>query len=144
MSKVSLVFYTWIAVVLTLLLIAVVSRDFNATSSGHLPKFNTPYEAVLLDNGQVYYGHLTGLGTPFPKMTDMYYVVTTSDPQTKQTKPVLVKRGKELHAPTETFLDARHIIMIENVGQQSRIAQLIQQSESGTPPPENAPAPSSH
>jgi len=29
-------------------------------------KFETPYQAVLLDNNQVYYGKVQGLGTPFP------------------------------------------------------------------------------
>jgi hypothetical protein len=94
------------------------------------PSFTTPFQAVLLDNGQVYYGKLSRLGTGFPEMTDVYYIVNTEDPQTKTVKHVLVKRGKELHAPTETFLDARHIIMIEPVGPNSEVAQLIAKSES--------------
>jgi hypothetical protein len=94
------------------------------------PSFTTPFQAVLLDNGQVYYGKLSRLGTGFPEMTDVYYIVNTEDPQTKTVKHVLVKRGKELHAPTETFLEARHIIMIEPVGPNSEVAQLIAKSES--------------
>lgn len=99
-------------------------------SGGDIPTFKTPFQAVLLDNGQVYYGKLSNLGTPYPEMTDVYYIVRTEDPTTKQTKNVLVKRGKELHAPPRTFFDARHIIMIEPVGANSEVAKLIQQSES--------------
>lgn len=99
-------------------------------STGNPPSFNTPYQAVLLDNGQVYYGKLSRLGTEFPEMTDVYYIVNTQDPQTKTVKHVLVKRGKELHAPTETFFNARHIVMIEPVGPGSEVAKLISQSES--------------
>jgi len=95
-----------------------------------LPKFSTPYQAVLLDNGQVYYGKISRLGTDYPQMTDVYYIVRTEDPQTKQVKNVLVKRGKELHSPTETFFNARHIVMVEPVGPSSEVARLIQQSES--------------
>ncbi|MGH9397505.1 MAG: hypothetical protein ACRD18_11730 [Terriglobia bacterium] len=99
-------------------------------SAGSVPKFNTPFQAVLLDNGQVYYGKLSRAGTGYPEMTDVYYIVRTEDATTKQVKNVLVKRGKELHAPTETFFDARHIVMIEPVGTSSEVAKLIQQSES--------------
>ncbi|MGH9404357.1 MAG: hypothetical protein ACRD3D_00810 [Terriglobia bacterium] len=102
------------------------------SASGTLPKFTTPYQAVLLDNGQVYYGKLSRLGTSFPEMTDVYYIVRTEDPQTKAVKTVLVKRGKELHAPTETFLDARHIVMVEPVGTSSQVAQQIAKSESAS------------
>lgn len=84
---------------------------------------------MLLDNGQVYYGKLSRLGTAYPKMTRVYYVVRAEDPQTKQVKNVLVKRGKELHAPTETFFNARHIVMIEPVGSNSEVAQRIAQPE---------------
>jgi hypothetical protein len=94
------------------------------------PRFTTTFQAVLLDNGQVYYGKLSRLGTSFPEMTDVYYVVNTQDAQTKQVKHVLVKRGKEPHAPTETFFEARHIIMIEPVGPTSEVARDIAQVES--------------
>jgi hypothetical protein len=96
------------------------------------PAFTTTYQAVLLDNGQVYYGMIAGLGTPFPVMTDVYYIARTEDARTKQVKNVLVKRGKELHAPTETVLNARHILMIEPVGPDSEVAKLIAQSETPT------------
>lgn len=102
----------------------------NTRRADALPRFNTTYQAVLLDNGQVFYGRLSGAGTEYPKMTDVYYIVSTQDPKTKQVKHVLVKRGKELHAPTETFFSARHVVMIEPVGPNSEVARLIAQSES--------------
>ena len=101
------------------------ARDADA-----LPQFTTTFQAVLLDNNQVFYGKLSGLGTAYPKMTDVYYIVTTPDAQTKQVKHVLVKRGKELHGPTETFFNRRHIVMIEPVSPSSDVARLIVQSGS--------------
>ena len=62
--------------------------------------FTTPYQAVLLSNNSVYYGKLAGFGTPNPVLTDIFYIVTQTDPTTKQSKNMLVKRGKELHGPT--------------------------------------------
>lgn len=37
-----------------------------------LPQLDAPFHAVLLDNGQVYFGKLNGLGTPFPVIRDVY------------------------------------------------------------------------
>ena len=61
--------------------------------------FTTPFQAVLLTNGSVYFGHLQGYGGHNPVLTDVYYIVTQTNPETKQSNNVLVKRGKELHEP---------------------------------------------
>ncbi|MGH9352726.1 MAG: hypothetical protein ACRD2G_11285 [Terriglobia bacterium] len=128
MNKVLSVVSICLAVAVIILALAIVKSK--SSSASNAPAFTTPYQAVLLDNGQVYYGKLSRLRTGFPEMTDVYYIVNTEDPQTKTVKHVLVKRGKELHAPPETFFDARHIVMIEPVGPGSEVAKLIAQSES--------------
>jgi hypothetical protein len=115
--------------VVSVCLAAAVIIVTSACTADNPPVFKTTYQAVLLDNGQVYYGRLSRLGTGFPEMTDVYYIVNKDDPETKTVKHILVKRGKELHSPTETFLDARHIVMIEPVGLDSEVAQLISKSE---------------
>ena len=91
--------------------------------------FPTPYQAVLLSNNSVYFGKLSGYGTSNPVLTDVYYIVTKSDPTTKQVQNVLVKRGKELHEPDRMYLNANSIVFVEPVGTNSKVAQLI--SEAG-------------
>ena len=91
--------------------------------------FTTPYQAVLLSNNSVYFGKLAGFGTPSPVLTDIFYIVTQTDPTTKQTKNMLVKRGKELHGPDRMYLNANSIVFVEPVGTDSKVAQLI--SEAG-------------
>jgi hypothetical protein len=86
------------------------------------------YQAVLLDNNQVYYGKLAGLGTPFPVMTDVFYFQAAVNPQTKQQSNVLVKRGNEGHGPEKTVLNAQHILMVEPVTPGSPVANLINQA----------------
>jgi hypothetical protein len=93
------------------------------------PKFDTPYQAVLLDTGQVYYARIEGLGKRFPVLHDVYYVQSSTDPQTKEVKNVLIRRGKEPHGPTETVLNGRHIVMVEPVGPASKIMELITQQQ---------------
>jgi|SRR5580658_1926346 hypothetical protein len=94
------------------------------------PRFDTPYQAVLLDTGLVYYGKISGLNTDYPTLRDVYYVQQTTDPQTKQVNNVLVRRGNEWHGPSMTVLNSRHIVLVEPVGPNSKVAQLIAAEES--------------
>jgi hypothetical protein len=86
------------------------------------------YNAVLLDNNSVYFGKVADLGTDYPVLTDVFYIQTAVNPQTKQQSNILVKRGKEWHAPDKMVVSARHIIMIEPVTDGSTVAKLIAQA----------------
>jgi hypothetical protein len=89
----------------------------------------TAYQAVLLSNGSAYFGRLEGLGTDYPVLRDVFYVQSSQDPQTKQVSNILVKRGKEWHAPDRMILNARMIVLVEPVNPTSRVAQLISQAK---------------
>ena len=90
--------------------------------------FTTPYQAVLLSNNSVYFGKLAGFGTPNPVLTDVFYIVTQTNAETKEVKNVLVKRGKELHGPDRMYLNASSIVFVEPVGTDSKVAQLIDEA----------------
>jgi hypothetical protein len=90
--------------------------------------FSTPYQAVVLVNGAAYYGKLEGYGTSRPVLTEVYYIVTQTNPETKQSSNVLVKRGKELHEPDRMYLNPGQILFVEPVGEKSKVAQLIAQA----------------
>jgi len=90
--------------------------------------FATPYQAVLLSNGAVYYGKLAGFGHWNPTLTDVFYIISKTDPNTKQVTNVLVKRGKELHGPDRMYLNASQIVFVEPVGPDSKVAQLINEA----------------
>jgi hypothetical protein len=91
--------------------------------------FTTPYQAVLLTNGSVYFGKLEGYGTPRPLLTEVYYIVTENNPDTKQSNKVLVKLGKlELYEPDRMYLSPSQILGVEPVGPNSKVAQLIAQT----------------
>ena len=86
------------------------------------------YQAVLLDNNQVYFGKLSKLDTDYPMLTDVYYIQAAVNPETHQSTNVLTKRGKEWHAPDRMLINAHHIIMIEPVTDGSTVAHLIEQA----------------
>ena len=100
----------------------------NVASAKNGVTFTTPCHAVLLSKNSVYYGKLTGYGTSNPALTDVYYVVTKTDPKTNQVQNVLVKRGKELHGPDRMYLNPSSIVFVEPVSTDSRVAQLISEA----------------
>ena len=92
-------------------------------------KFDTPYQAVVLTNGAAYFGKLEGYGTSRPVLKEVYYVATQTNPETKQTSNILVKRSKDLHEPDRMYLNPNQIIGVEPVGPNSKVAQLIAQAQ---------------
>ena len=115
------------AVLLGLLLLAGVAYGF--LRQGSSVSMTTPYQAVLLTNGSAYFGHLEGLGTPFPVLRDVFYVQSVKDPKTNQVSNILVKRGKELHSPDRMILNSNMIVLVEPVNPTSRVATLISQAK---------------
>jgi hypothetical protein len=111
-----------------ILVIVAVGWDLAARAQNPSSKFETPYQAVLLANGSVYFGHLHGFGGAHPVLTDVFYVVSQQNPETKQVSNVLVKRGKELHEPDRMYLNPSQVVFVEPVGTNSKVAQLIAQA----------------
>ncbi len=117
------------------LLLAAIALYHSFNTGSEKVKFDTPYQAVLLTNGSVYFGKLEGYGTKSPVLRDVYYVQSGTDPETKQQKSVLVHRGQELHKPDRMYLNPTHIILVEPVGANSKVADLIAQDKSKQPQP---------
>ena len=113
---------------LSLLVVAALALLAGCSAPPTAVSFNTPYQAVLLSNNSVYFGKLAGFGTPNPVLTDVFYIVSQTNPETKQVSNVLVKRGKELHAPDRMYLNASSIVFVEPVGTDSKVAQLISEA----------------
>lgn len=116
----------WIA--LSLLMLTAIILMAGCTPPPTAVTFTTPYQAVLLSNNSVYFGKLAGYGTPNPVLTEVYYIVSQTNPETKQVNNMLVKRGKELHGPDRMYLNASSIVFVEPVGPDSKVAQLINEA----------------
>ena len=87
----------------------------------------TPYSAVFLNNNQMYFGRMEGWGTPHPVLTEVYYVQTQVNQETKEIKNALVKRNSEWHAPDRMLLNASQVLFVEPVAEQSTVAKLIEE-----------------
>lgn len=122
---------TLIAILVGALLIAaaILAQPWLGRSAG-VVTFDKPYQAVLLSNGQVYYGRLEGYGTSHPVMREVYYIQVQANPQTHEQKNILLKRGKEWHSPDRMYLSPNQIILVEPVGTESKVMDLIKEIRS--------------
>jgi hypothetical protein len=95
--------------------------------------FNTEYQAVFLDNGQVFFGKLENGGSDHPKLMEVYYIGSQPTPDGKGVTNILLKRGGEWHGPEYMYLTKSHIVMIEPVSPSSRVADLIKELKAKQP-----------
>lgn len=91
--------------------------------------FKSEYQAVFLINGQTFIGKLEGGGSDYPKLTEVFYIQSGVNPETKQVTNVLVKRGKEWHAPDFMYINGKNILVIEPVAPDSQVAKLIKEAK---------------
>jgi len=90
------------------------------------------YQAVFLDNGQVYFGKLTRRKGDFYRLEGVYYLQFRQNlqngdlSQTEESDLSLIKLGNEVHGP-EDFMDMNkdHILFIEDLKSDSKIAKAI-------------------
>ena len=91
--------------------------------------FGTEYQAVFMDNGQTFFGRVENAGSAYPKLSDVFYIQREVNRETNEVKNILVKRGSEWHGPDYMIINAAHIVAIEPVAADSRVAQLIKEAK---------------
>ena len=83
-------------------------------------------DAVLLLDGQAYFGHLEDLGLSDTVMLRDVYYYQDARASTTNLPIALVQRGSELHAPADGMRIRRDkVLAIEHVGTRSAVAQAI-------------------
>ena len=98
---------------------------YQGTRGHQGPELATPYQAVALMNGQMFYGRLEQTGGDFVTLRDVFYIQGRQNPETKAVSSVLVKRGGEAHNPDHMLINRQQVLLIEPVKSDSQIARLI-------------------
>ncbi|MGZ6240815.1 MAG: hypothetical protein ACXWMF_13375, partial [Syntrophales bacterium] len=65
--------------------------------------FKTEYQAVLLADGQAYYGKVDKIEKDFLILSDVYYVQRNPASGAGESQAIMVKRGKEPHGPDISY-----------------------------------------
>lgn len=126
-----------IAIIIVVLLVIV---GFFAISSMNnkntAPAINkSEYQAVFFTNGQVYFGKLSSVSSDYLKLTDIYYLQTSSttgtDTNPQQTSSAdstkLIKLGDEIHGPEDQMVISKdQVLFYENLKSDGKVAQSIE------------------
>ena len=94
------------------------------------------YQAVLLSNGQWYFGKLKLVNDSY-KLTDVFYLEQQNSQDSQKsdttqlndtTKPVLIKLGNEIHAPEDSMIiKSDQVVFFENIKDSGQVATLMKQ-----------------
>jgi hypothetical protein len=120
--------FEWIMSVAAIVIAVALSVMAYASVRGReaaVPELSTPYHAVALTNGQVFFGRIDALGTDYTVLRDVFYIQSRQNPDTKQVANVLIKRGGEWHAPDRMIINRQQVLLIEPVKPDSQVAKLI-------------------
>ena len=89
------------------------------------------YQAVFLDNGQVYFGKLETSRGEFYTLTDVFYLQSGAAAIDQVSNLALTKLGKEAHGPEDQMqINISHILFIEDMKSDSKVLQAINQYKS--------------
>lgn len=140
---------TWVLVIIIVAAAAVLGMTYlkggNTMSVG--AGSASDYQAVFLVNGQVYFGQLSGQGSQFMSLTDVYYLqvnqaLQPAEEGATQTPDIsLVKLGGELHGPTDEMLINRdQVLLIEDLKTDSNVVRAITEYKDNAAKAPAAPA----
>ncbi len=119
-------------VAVLLLLLAVLFAKGNNTSEEFKYVQSDKYQAVFLNNGQVYFGNIQEVNAKYVDLTDVYYLTqnatTNSSGQQQATGDyTLVKLGcQQIHSPLDRMLINRdQVTFWENLKTDGKVAKSI-------------------
>ena len=135
----------WVAVIVLILAWIDVNMHFTSAFQSER-EARAKWQAVFLNNGQVYFGHLTRNSFDSWKLSDVYYIQVTKVPVISQDEPekkngnkteapqpiqeetrnTLVKMTSDLHSPENTMtIPSSNILFWQNLSKDSNIVQTI-------------------
>lgn len=90
---------------------------------------SSQWQAVFLNNNQVYFGKLKDYDSNYLALSDVYYLRSATDLEQNQTSSTnlnLIKLGGEVHGPEDTiYIPKQSVLFWENMKDTSRVVQTI-------------------
>lgn len=97
-------------------------------------------QAVFLNGGQVYFGHIRSLNSDYLRLGDIYYLRVNQQVQPDQSTQTsandisLVKLGCELHGPQDEMLINRdQVVFWENLKNDGQVAKAVDEYKKQNP-----------
>jgi len=124
-----------LAVLVLLLVLAGLAWFGYSRVGGGMSNYNdptaSPYHAVFLSNGQVYFGKILENNQNEIVLGEVYYLqlsnqATATTSTSAEAKFALVKLGQELHGPTDKlFVNRDHVMFVEQLKNDSKVVASI-------------------
>lgn len=114
------------------IVIVLVFGFFNFNPLGSFPKVDDKlWQAVFLENGQVYFGKLEEYDQNYVVLREVFYLREASDLEARDTANLnLIKLGGEVHGPEdEMYINKESILYFEDMKDTSRVVQSIVKSK---------------
>lgn len=137
-AKIPFLFLTITVAVLSVALIFKIMNAGSENSASTVTVDTSKYQAVFLNNNQVYFGKVKSASAKDLSLEDIYYIQvngqngsnTTSQPQ----NITLVKLGCEIHGPQDKMVINRdQILFWENLKDDGQVVQKIKENQSKGP-----------
>lgn len=125
---------TVVALIACIAVIAIaIAFSFYVNGSGEAQYISTDqYQAVFLNNGQVYFGKIKSLNDHYLDVTNIFYLSTqsaqpaASSKSSSNNKFSLVKLGCELHGPEDQMIiNSGQVTFWENLRSNGQVVQAI-------------------
>jgi hypothetical protein len=136
--------YRWVSmallvvvVLLVLSLVGLIATSKPANQGKYVDSSNL--QAVFLNSGQVYFGHVTSLNNNFFVLSNIYYLQssntnTNTTQQSTDSNISLVKLGCELHRPYDQMvINSDQVTFWENLNKDGQVAQAVKQFQDKNP-----------
>lgn len=105
---------------------------FRSGGAGQIDGGN--YQAVFLTSGQVYFGKLSMVDDKYMKLTDVFYIQTSTSgtnvqsSDTNSTDMQLIKLGNEIHGPKDAMVISRdQVLFFENLKDDGKVVKTIKE-----------------
>lgn len=133
MRVVYLVLLAGIAILLVCIAFGMGRNNTSTSSSGEDKLVDSgKYQAVFLNNGQVYFGNIQSLNTDFVRMSNIYYLTQSGDNSSNYS---LVKLGcQQIHDPLDQMVINRsQVTFWENLNADGKVVKSIEEFKKQNP-----------
>jgi hypothetical protein len=90
-----------------------------------LPESSSGYYGVYTSGNVVLFGKLESANDEWITLSDVHYVRSGVNPDTKQVANQLVKRNREWHQPDTSAINRQNVLVVEPVAGDSKMMGLI-------------------
>jgi len=117
------------------ILIAAIALAFTRGNNDNEFKYvdSGKYQAVFLNNGQVYFGNIDNLNSQYVRLTNVYYLTQSGD--STNSNYSLVKLGcQQIHDPLdEMVVNRAQVTFWENLSKDGKVVKSIEQFKQQNP-----------